>query len=1053
MQAARRTACWTQGPTRFAKEGVRTPSRHSAYTGRVPTLPTILLALGSGLLLVDPSAGQDLVQQYQEEVRPVLESHCFSCHGEERQKADFRVDELDPDLLIGEDAEAWSHVLDLINLGDMPPRKADPLDDAERRLVVEWLNASLSAAAEARSTELEPILRRLNKQQYTHTVAELLGLEASWGKTLPDDAKSKLGFTNNGEVLQASPLHIETYQEIARQAIADSIVLGPRPEPVRYRVEFGKGIGAGLVGGQTGGYQSVIFPQSDFRIDVLDRDGALLDDPELDAIRRRISVGLRGSQQSRWRSVPEGVVLYGALPHREVAPGAWQGPSPNIKLELQRVFPDHGTFEMRVTASRGYLLESNERLLIPLEDPRPLTGLDEEVPFFPYESTVYEAAKGQDRSNLSFDGTFLRPSEIPKDSSVRYRLEAEQAGYWQFDLVHPSASPDAMPSIRFQIANLKLDQRLTFDEVALRQSVHVTPLGAAYLPEGAHDLRLGGKFFVGFSHLVATPIPDEHPAVATLQARSEEAAAEALRRVPSLRAFVGTRTDDGMDYATFGEPIAVPDSLDTPGTYTFRGRLEDLPVPEPESGDTEILSGFTLMGVWNDHLVKTSKDPGPPLMLHAIEVEAPIHDTWPPATHQRIFLDSPRRADESQYAREVIGSFMQRAFRRPVPEHEVQRYYQFWQDLRPEFDSFEESVGEVLVAVLCSPHFLFMVEPEMGADDLELDEHSLANRLSYFLWNSPPDEELMLLADRGALRANLDAQVERLLDDRRSSRFTRAFTREWLRMDRQALMTINVDLHRDYTRFVKRDMEEETLAFMEHVVREDLPVGTLIDSDFVMLNQNLAEFYGIEGVEGTAFRPVEVPREEGRGGLLSQGSFLVGHSNGTEPHAIKRAVWLKEKILGEHPPPPPPNVPNLNDSAPDTGSMTLKERLFAHRDNPSCRDCHAGIDPYGLVFEEYSAVGRLETSRKGRPIDASTTLPDGTALDGVASLKKWILEERHDAFARAFTEYLFAWALGRDTNFADEAELARLLEAVRGEGFGIRSVVRAIVSSDSFQGR
>ena len=1018
------------------------------------------LGLLAVLAVVCPAAhaGEDLTERFRADVRPVLERYCFGCHGEERQKANFRIDMLDPDLLTGPDAEAWSHVLDVVNLGDMPPRRADQLEDDQRRALVTWLDDALAAASRARSEELEPVLRRLNKDQYTHTLRALLGVEAEFGKVLPDDGKSKLGFTNNGEVLQASPLHLDTYQQVARQAIADAIVLGPRPQPVRYRVEFGKGKGVGHVGAQTGGYQSVVFPSNDFRIDVLDPLGQPVDDPSYDAVRRKISVGLRGSSQSRWRSVPEGVILYGALPHREVAPGAWQGPSPNIKLELQRVFPDHGDFEMRVSASRGYLLESNERLLIPLEDPRPVTGLDEEVPFFPYEATVYRAAKGVDRQNLAMDGDLLRPVEVPKDSSVRFRHEVDAAGYWQFDLVHPSADPNAVPSIRLQVANLKVDQRLAFSEADLRQQVHVTALGAAYLPPGTHDVRVGGPFFVGFSHLVATPLPKDHPAVASLQARSEAAAAEAAKELPALRAFVGTRTDDGMDYATFDEPVAVEAPLGQAATYTFRGRLEDLPVPEPESGDDEILSGFTLLGVWNDHLVKSSKDPGPPLLLEAIEVEAPIHDQWPPLSHQRIFVDSRNRDDEDLYAREVIGTFMQRAFRRPVAEHEVARYHEFWRVLRPDFATFEEAVGEVLVAVLCSPNFLYMVEPDAalaaapGGDDL-LDEHSLANRLSYFLWHGPPDAELVALADQGRLREQLLDQTDRLLDDPRSSRFVRAFTEEWLRMDRQALMTINVDVHRDYTRFVKRDMAEETWTFMEEVLRRDLPLATLIDSDFAMLNQNLAEFYGVEGVMGNEFRPVELPREQGRGGLLSQGAFLVGHSDGTEPHAIKRAVWVKEKILGEHPPPPPPNVPQLDESSPDAAKLTLKERLVQHRDNPSCRDCHAGIDPYGLVFEEYSAVGRLETKRKGRPVDASTTLPDGTELEGVAALKAWILSERQDAVARAFTESLFAWALGRDVNYADEEELSAAVEAARADGFRIRSVVRAIVSGPSFLGR
>jgi hypothetical protein len=394
-----------------------------------------------------------------------------------------------------------------------------------------------------------------------------------------------------------------------------------------------------------------------------------------------------------------------------------------------------------------------------------------------------------------------------------------------------------------------------------------------------------------------------------------------------------------------------------------------------------------------------------------------------------------------------------RAFRRPAKGAELDRYLAFWESIRADYETYEDSVQEVLIAVLCSPEFLFLCEPtDELVDGRDLPEWMLANRISYFLWNSPPDEELRDLARRGELRDDLDQQVDRMVADPRSSRFLRRFTYEWLRMDRHEGMTINVGKHPDYTRFVKRDMAEETYAFVEHVVRNDLPLSTFVAADFAMLNQNLAEFYGVSGVRGQHFRAVAMPAEhaERRAGLMSHGSFYVGHSDGTEPHPIKRAVWLKARLLGDVPPPPPPNVPDLDPETPGFDKMTLKQQIESHRDKASCRDCHAGLDPYGFVFERMSAVGRLQPKRKGKIIDATSTLPDGTEVDGLDGIRAWLVAQQQGEFARSVLEHAFSYALGRELHFADTEEIEAMLAYVRGNGYRARAALKAVVKSPSF---
>jgi hypothetical protein len=1013
-----------------------------------------------------PGPTEPAAVDFAAEVRPVLAEFCFRCHGPDRQKGDIRLDTFDPDLVRGPDAEAWHAVLDMIEGAEMPPEDEPQPGDAARRRVVDWLRAELERAAQVRRGAVRTVLRRLNKQQYTNTLQDLLGVVADFGRPLPDDGKSRLGFGNSGEVLQASPLHIETWQASARRALEAAIVVGDRPPVTRYRVTFGAGLGVGKVAARIGGYQAEPLDPADFAVEILGPDGEPLAaaDPAgqqaLDAVRRRIGVGLRGSSTDRFRAVEDGMILFGALPHVERVPKSWQGPSPNLKLELQRCFPEQGDFVMRVRASRGYVPPLLEQILVEPDRRVPLVGLGTAGdPTLPDGAIVLRAAESRKRDNLRAEGELLLPVDVPLPSTAEFQVAIPRDGFYQVDLVHPATPPDQMPSVRLSIGGMKLDHRPALDAAELARPTAVTAIGVCGLRAGRHPLRVGGPFFVGFREVVLSPLDPEHPQVRRLGARAEQLEAAQRGKKPVIRAFVGTRTDDGMDYRTFGEPVEVLAPLGAAEVHEFHGRLEDLPIPEPESGDTEVLSGIMLIGLWNEHLVRSAGETGPPLLVESIEVEAPHLPVWPPESHRRIFFPSPHRDEPEVYAREVIARFVERAFRRPVAADEVDRYHAFWREVRADFATFEEGIRETLVAVLCSPHFLHLVEDPVGdpvgdpADRGPLSEHGLANRLAYFLWNSPPDEPLLALARQGRLRGELLRQVDRLLDDPRRTRFVRTFAREWLRLDRLDQVTIDVGLHPAFTRFVERDMGEEAWRFVEHLVDEDRSLFDLVDADFAMLNQNLAGFYGIDGVEGPAFRPVPLEPAMRRGGLLSQGAFLAGHSDGSWPHPIKRAVFVKEKILGERPPAPPPNVPDLDPDTPGFEKLTLKEQLELHRQKASCLDCHQRLDPFGLALEEYGAVGLLETRRRGRPVDASTVLPDGTPIDGVDALKRYILERRGDDFAAALIEHLFAYALGRDTSFADEAELAGILEQVRIGGYRMRTLIRAIVSSPSFTSR
>ena len=1022
---------------------------------------------------------EELLQGYQELAKPVLSEFCYDCHNQDYNEANVKLDILDPDMLHGPDAERWHAALDMVNSGAMPPEDGAQPSDQQRRAVVDWITESLDAARELRRGGEQPRLRRLTKRQYANTLRDLLKLPITFGDNLPDDSPSKLGFKNNSVSQLTTSLHFQQYQAAAREALSKAIVEGDRPQPFRVRVSLGQDLGAKGDAAHIAGYQSMPIDTNHILVEVLDETGqpriASTDQEkaEIKKIKKNIGIGMRGSAGDRFRIAADGIVLDSALPHREVSPKSWQGPSPNLKLLLRRCAPNSGPFRFAVKASQAEFGDLLPVGLMSLRETEPLFHLQhlQQEPAQPKQAQPQpsqqnespNAKPGGDRitvtaeefgdfRNIERDGKVLSARDVTKNCQAKAKLVVEQAGLYQVELVHPIAPEAAMPSVTIRVNRTAEHVRLDDSEPVEGETLMVTPIAHAKLTRGEHTLGVGGKFFVGLRQVVFTRLPDDHPVVAELTSGSRRNSEKFADATPSLRVFLGSRTDDGMEYETFGDSTPVTARQGEAQTYEFVDYLENLPAPTYDELEQGSLSNIMIVGMWNNHLVKQRQDQGPPLRIEQIEFETPYHPSWPPASHQAILFDDPLRAtDLDAYTRRVLQRFMNRAFRRPVEADEVDRYHRFWREVRGEFSTYEQGVRETLVAVLCSPSFLYLDRPARADQPAEADlpAHQLTTNLSYFLWNSPPDEWLSNLAEQGKLRGQLADVVQRMLQDSKASRFTQTFAEEWLRLDRHQAMKIDAQAFPDYSRFVKQDMRQETLRFFHHALVENMSARVLVDSEFAMLNQNLAEFYGVPGVRGAEFRPVAVDAKLGRGGLLSQGAFLAGHSDGSQSHPIKRAVWLKERILGQPPPPPPPNVPELDPETPGFDKMTLKEQLELHRNKASCVDCHRKIDPYGVVFEQYDAVGRLRTKAKGKPIDCASELPDGAKLEGVAELKQYVLQQQYDAFLRSVCEHLFAYATGREITYIEQPEIDRLVALAR-EDDRLGSIVLAVVQSDMF---
>ena len=349
-----------------------------------------------------------------------------------------------------------------------------------------------------------------------------------------------------------------------------------------------------------------------------------------------------------------------------------------------------------------------------------------------------------------------------------------------------------------------------------------------------------------------------------------------------------------------------------------------------------------------------------------VEITAPFYAQWPPKTHTAIFFESGNRENEAVYAREVLERFIGRAWRRPVGAPEVDRFVKLFGEYRPQFESFEGAMVEVLATVLAHPEFLYLAQRDAGtpkAAPSSISEFELAGRLAVFLWSSIPDEPLLDLARRGKLREPkvLAAQVDRMLADPRAKRFTRHFVRQWLGLDGLN----SVDHIRDDQ--LRTAMAEEPVAFFEQVLQANGSVMDFIHSDYAVVNAKLAQHYRIPDVHGLHFRKVALEARHQRGGLMTGAAVLAMNSDGKDSHPLKRGVWMLERMLHDPPPPPPPNVPEVDLADPEIAKMTLKERIADHRDDPACYSCHARIDPWGIAFENYDAMGSFRTTIKGKP--------------------------------------------------------------------------------------
>jgi hypothetical protein len=444
-----------------------------------------------------------------------------------------------------------------------------------------------------------------------------------------------------------------------------------------------------------------------------------------------------------------------------------------------------------------------------------------------------------------------------------------------------------------------------------------------------------------------------------------------------------------------------------------------------------------------------------------VRISGPYHPTGPGDTpaRRRLFVCRPAGADaEEPCARRILATLARRAYRRPVTEADLEPLLAFYRAGRAE-GGFDAGVQRALERALVSPQFLFRIErePEQARPGaaFRVSDVELASRLSFFLWSSAPDDELLDAAEAGRLHdpAVLRAQTARMLRDPRSQALVDNFAAQWLQLRQLSAAAPDILKFRDYDQTLVRAFQRETELFLDSVLREDRSILELITANYTFLNGRLAEHYGIPHIQGSFFRRVTFPPDSPRGGLLGQGGILTLTSYPTRTSPVLRGKYVLENLLAAPPPPPPPDVPALKTESETPGQdLPMREAMTLHRASPACSGCHARMDPIGFALENFDAIGQWREKDGGQAIDASGALPDGTKFTGLQGLKEY-LARRPDAFATAAAEKLLMYALGRNVQYFDRPAIRAIVRAAARENYTFASLVQGVAASAPFQMR
>lgn len=985
---------------------------------RRPVIPRVLslFTLSIVTLLCTRSVADDRIeaieldQTFQTEVLPFLESCCLECHGTQTQEAKLDLSGYLSASDVSKSHQIWDLVLERVQAGEMPPSDARKQPSSQQReTVVAWIGAAREFEANRSAGDPGPVLaRRLSNAEYNYSIRDLTGVDIRPTATFPVDPANEAGFDNTGESLTMSPALLEKYLDAARTVVAhmmltpDGIAFAPHPVVtdtdrdkycVRRIVQFYQQQPTDLA--------DYFFAAWQFRCRSKSRDIA----PALEEIAVELHVS------------PKYLTSVWALLTDEegaVGPVAW------LQSKWQELpADDHQSADARfrceqmrndVNQLRGKLMPKFDNLYIE-------GNHKGSQPFVLWKNRQHAA------NRQSYD----RQALIVTETSLPEPLAAQADDAPRVDnILHIPA--DENERLRYEIAFDRFCS--VFPDV-----FYVSERGRDYVNDSQKQDGEKGRLLSAGFHSMMGYFRDDGPLCNLILNETQRQELDSLwfeldyiASAP-MRQYVGflwfERTDSRF--------------------------MRDEQFDFARAEDRDAQSAAMIRKLAEVYIEKARRSGGGPVEIEAIQLY--FHEI----NQQIRQVEEARTAAEPLHLKAAL-TFAARACRRPLSPAEREELDSYYRTLRDRDElTHEEAVQDVIVSVLMSPHFCYRMDlPTVGEGRQPLNDFELAGRLSYFLWSSLPDDELLEQASNGQLNQPevLVAEVRRMLRDDRIRGLATEFGGHWLDFRRfEEHNSVDRERFPQFTDELRRAMFEEPVRFFVDLVQRDGSVNEFLSGNHTFVNGVLAKHYGLPfpSEHDEEWMRIDEAAQYGRGGLLPMAVFLTKNAPGLRTSPVKRGYWVVRQLLGQRIPPPPPSVPDLPEDEARLGELTLREALSRHRENKSCAVCHDRIDPYGLVFEGFGPVGeRRDMDLAGRSIDTNTTLPDGQQANGIDDLKIFLREQRGQEFVDHLCRKLLSYGLGRSLILSDELLIREIQRKMKDEDDRFGCLVESIVTSPQF---
>lgn len=1046
-----------------------------------------VFSVGASVEQTTVSDPANLNDTYLKTIQPILEKNCYECHGNGNHKGDLALDSFKSAADVDKHRDQWEDLLKDVRGGDMPPPNAQNHPTLlERNIIANWVQAELYKYDPNHPDPGRVTIHRLNRAEYNNTIRDLVGVDFKPAEDFPSD-DSGYGFDNIGDVLSLSPVLMEKYMNAATRIMDEAIVTQTIPSQLRhynanlmamgFNADGDRGDGWMPLGAleEDGVSETIPVPAGDYLVRVYTFARPRAAGPPTPQFGgRRGGRGARGgrggapSAPNAPANTPPNAGAAAAAPANAPAangnaangnaPAAANGRGPLLAVNdpnLNDVVVDDNNVDtppLRPPGAPTPIVALNTPATQPgaqrARTGRPATR-PAAAPLPPMKlSLLVDGAVIQD---LDDTGTEEKPVTLEYRVGVssgkhRFAITNRRIRGGANELIMVNGRVGRQQGGTIWVKWVEIEGPIPGATIRFPVDTLTASGVGTTLPNGTRLLGKDGQVTASFT------APNDGEYVLRAQAYADQAGKEPTK----------------MEWRINGKPVKTFD-VTAPGQLVpIEGQrlfsLELLnPMPYLYEAKVKLTAGpqqFTAAFI-NDFSDPKASNPNlrqRNLYINYLEVQNP-NQPQPlppmPAALAANFTVKPTPETKMAAAREILGNFTRRAWRRPVEPAELDSLMTLFAKADADGEPFLSAMKLPMKAVLVSPYFLFRGEVQPDPDNSQsvhqVTEYDLASRLSYFLWSSMPDDELLDLAGKGELRKNLTAQVRRMLASPKAQALVENFSGQWLQTRNLDFVAPDKDLFPNYDINLREAMRTETQMFFNAVMREDRSVIDFLNGDFTFVNQRLAEFYGIKGVKGELFQRVSLDGTPRRG-ILTQASVLTITSNPTRTSPVKRGKWVLENLLNTPPPPPPPDVPLLaNDGHPDSG--TLRQQMEQHRANPACASCHAQMDPLGFGLENFDAIGQWRDKDGNDQVDPSGQLATGEKFAGAAELENILATQRRDEFLDCVAEKMLTYAIGRGIEPYDHPAVQKIIAGMEQNDLKFSSLIMEVVNSMPFQMR